>query len=201
MPSPCSRMERGQLLEGGGVGAKKLVRLPREETPVVLWQPVAASLRIPVRVATVGGVANAPKLTGLRDRQRPQHHLLHQRKNSRWRAECEGDDGYGGKGGRLAQLAQAITQVLHQRPHTVSCLGRNEHVGINRIAGDMRQASSSDDSGRVVGNALVTEKPLGASWSRTAFREGSDVPNLRWDPPLRSMRLLFGLCNPKLPRK
>src|SRR5690349_21392943 len=44
-------LERSQLFERGRAGAKQLVRLPREEVPVVLWQPVAVTLCVSVRVA------------------------------------------------------------------------------------------------------------------------------------------------------
>src|SRR5690242_17518770 len=40
-------LERSQLFERGR-GAKQLVRLPREEVPVVLWPRVVVTLRVPV---------------------------------------------------------------------------------------------------------------------------------------------------------
>src|SRR5690349_19348681 len=97
-------LERGQLFERGSAGAKQLVRLPREEVPVVLWPPVAVSLRVSVRVAAAGSIANAPELLGPRDRQRPQHHLLHERENRSGGpdAERESQNGCHREGWRLS---------------------------------------------------------------------------------------------------
>ncbi len=90
-------LERGELLERGGVGAEALVRFPREQRPVVLRRVIA--LRVSGRVAARDGVADAPKLLRLRDRQRSQHDLLNQGEDRGRRAdaECQRHDSSCGK--------------------------------------------------------------------------------------------------------
>ena len=46
-------------------------------------------LRVAVWRSNSGRIADAPELVGLRDRQRPQHHLLYQRENRRGRADAQ----------------------------------------------------------------------------------------------------------------
>src|SRR2546427_13029778 len=117
-------LERRQVLERRGIGAEELVRFPREETPVVQRQPVAVSLRVPVRVAAEDSIADAPELVGPLERQRPQHHLLHKRENRRSRpdAKSEGEDGYGGENGGPGQQAGGVARSPEQRPPTCSFL-------------------------------------------------------------------------------
>jgi hypothetical protein len=71
------------------------------------WQGYAGGIR-----AAAHSIADAPELLGPHDRQRPQHHLLHQRENHRGRpdAESEGEDGYGGEtGGQLSGFHGGIS--------------------------------------------------------------------------------------------
>src|SRR5215469_6892999 len=91
-------LERSQLLKRRGARTKKLVRLPRKQIPVVLRPLVAISLRVSVRVAALDGIADTPELFGLRDRQRPQHHLLYQRENCRGRPYAKRESQNGGHG-------------------------------------------------------------------------------------------------------
>ena len=91
-------LERRQVLECRSVGAKEPVRLPREETPVVL--------AVSVCVAAADAVADAPKLFGPCDRQRPQHDLLQQRENRRGRPDAQRKRDHRG-GGEARRSSQA----------------------------------------------------------------------------------------------
>src|SRR5262249_31545785 len=141
-------LERGQSLKRGGTGAKELERLPRKEVPVVRRPLVAVSLRVPVRVATAHGIADAPELIGLRDRQRAQHHLLNKRKNRGGgpNADRESQNRGHGQRGRLSQLAKRVT---HAPPDSVNQLKCR--------AGPRTNTYSSSKCQRVTASAKFSE--------------------------------------------
>src|SRR5262249_6583699 len=103
-------LEGCQIGERGGVGSKALIRLPREERPVVRRRII--SLGVSRRIAARGGVADSPEFLWLRDGQRLQHHVLDQREDRRRRADAKGqrEERCRGKGWRLLQTAQGVLQ-------------------------------------------------------------------------------------------